>query len=537
MIRKRKFWVVSGLLIVIAIVLVGGLIRTGLIPKKSADLYEDPQGRFTIEKGAWEQVETDGPYAQFKLPDPPLNMYLLVLDAGTVEAAFAQMFATVGFDAGLLSGGNSATFGDWQAYAQEDAAGLSYGVAAQIVDGNAYVAAINTDEADVGVENAAVMHVLSSFKISSQKVAEIESYADLEALLRKKVDDLTGSISVAVVQADGIVYAYTYGEANPVERIAAGPETIYAFGSMTKVFTATALMQLVEQGLVDLDAWPGEYIPEFPENWPVTVRQLLTHSACFPDNDHLAHGLIALPGENFAPLEETFSAYVQEYPDLICEPGLGSNYSNPHYLALARIIEEVSGASYDSYVIDHLLTPLEMESTQFQIVQPAGRYAKVQFPTTQTDQLIDQLNELRGPGQEALILQTGDQYTTLTDYRILPPWGGLRGTSGDAAHFLQMHLHGGQYGTAQILQPETVAAMQEMQVSSTGTPLGLGLSWWINQDDFGQYYYHHGSGSGFENTMRIYPDLGLGVVVTANMAGYQRDRIAEGLVSAWTHEK
>ncbi len=109
----------------------------------------------------------------------------------------------------------------------------------------------------------------------------------------KQVDSLAGSVSVAVVHQDEIVYTYAYGEANPVEGIPADTQTIYQFGSMTKLFTASALMQLVEQGKVDLDAWPGKYIPEFPKSWKVTVRQLLDHSACMPDSDRLTMGLIA----------------------------------------------------------------------------------------------------------------------------------------------------------------------------------------------------------------------------------------------------
>jgi CubicO group peptidase (beta-lactamase class C family) len=100
-----------------------------------------------------------------------------------------------------------------------------------------------------------------------------------------------------------------------------------------------------------------------------------------------------------------------------------------------------------------------------------------------------------------------------------------------------MHLSGGRYGDNQILQPETVAAMQTMQMSTDGSPLGFGLSWWIGKDDFGDFYYHVGDGAGSEGTMRIYPDLDLGVVVMSNTRGYQRDRIVEGLVSAWMNEK
>jgi len=99
-----------------------------------------------------------------------------------------------------------------------------------------------------------------------------------------------------VVRQDEIVYTYAYGKANPLNGVAADTQTTYHFGSMTKPFTATALMRLVELGKVDLDAWPEKYILEYPKRWNVTVRQLLDHSACMPDDPLKTDGLIARRG-------------------------------------------------------------------------------------------------------------------------------------------------------------------------------------------------------------------------------------------------
>jgi CubicO group peptidase (beta-lactamase class C family) len=536
--RKVRLWTIGGAGLLITGLLVGALGMFGVLPRQGGSLYEDPQGRFTMEVDpSWEQVETDKPYAQFRIIEPPMNLYLLVLESATVQDAFSQASEITGFDQGLLSGGATATLGDWQAYTQEDSAGLTYGLAGQVVGENAYVAVLKADRPGVSATNAAVARTLASMKIAGKEEIIIESYADLEALVQKEVDRLAGSVSIAMLHQGEVVYTYVYGDANPVEGIAADTQTIYPLGSITKVFTASALMQLVEQGLVELDAWPGEYIPEFPEGWNVTVRQLLTHSACMPDSERLTDSLIARPRGSFAPLEEIFTAYVKENPDLVCEPGKVAQYSNPGFLALGRIIEAVSGVPYESYIVDHILAPLAMESSQFELVEADERYAKIQFPASQTEDLIARLNALRGPGQEDFILHRGESFSTLDDYRILPPWGGLRGTPSDLTHFLQMHMNDGRYGDAEILQPETVAAMQKMQTSKDGSPLGFGLSWWIEQDDSGDYYSHDGSGAGFEAKMRFYPDLNLGVVVAASVGSYQSDRIAEGLVDAWMHEQ
>lgn len=538
--KKRSvwLWIIGGAGILIAGLVVGWLGILGRLPWQSSDLYEDPQGRFTMEIDPnWEKVETDGPYAQFKLPDPPVNLYMLVIDASTIHDAFSQAMGVVGFDPGLLNGDSVTTFGDWHAYQQDDSAGLTYALAGQIVSDKAYVMIVKTDRPGISVESAAILGALYSIKISGKEEIVFESYADVEELVQKEVDRLTGSsLSIALLHQGEIVYTYVYGEANPAAGIPAEAQTIYQYGSMTKVVTATAVMQLVEQGKVDLDAWPGDYIPEFPEQWNVTVRQLLVHAACMPHSDRLTDGLIAYPGESFPPMEEIFTAYVKDYPDLVCEPGKASAYSNPPFLALARILEEVSGEPYDTYVANHLLTPLGMGSTSFQFVEAEDRYAKDQYPAAKVDDFIIQLNDYRGPGQEKIVLQRSEPFVTLVDYQILPPWGGLRGTPSDVAHFLQMHLSGGRYRDHQILQPETVAAMQQNQLALDGSPLGFGLSWWIGKDDFGDFYYHVGAGAGSEGTMRIYPNLDLGVVVMSNTKGYQRDMIVEGLVSAWMNE-
>jgi CubicO group peptidase (beta-lactamase class C family) len=526
----------SGLLMLVGL-LAGGC---GLFQRPSLTLYEDPQGRFTMEVDPdWEQVETDGSYAQFSSADPAMQVYLLVLDAGTVDEAFAQAFGVLGFDPGLLQGGGFASLGDWEAYTQRDAADLTYALAAQVVGDQAYVYVVKADEPGLSPEGPSVTRALMSIEIvgSGADQAVIETYPDLEAMVRRQVDGLSGSASLAAIHQGELAYTYAYGEADPISGTPADTETIYRYGSMTKPFTAAALMQLVEQGRVDLDAWPGEYVPGFPEQWHVTVRQLLDHSACMPDVELMVRGLIALRGESLPSLEEVFADYVEAAGDLTCEPGQRSTYANAHYLTLGRIIEEVSGEPYEAYVIDHLLTPLGMQATHFQLVEAEERYAKGQYPSDNTAALVAQLSEFRGSGQEAYVLQEGESFSTINDFRLLPPWGGLLGTPSDLTPFLQMFLDDGRYGDVQVLKPETVAAMEEMQPANDGSPLGLGLSWWIGEDAFGRYLFHDGGGPTIETTMRFYPDLELGVVVMGSVNGYRAGRIADALVSALLHER
>jgi hypothetical protein len=143
----------------VAVLLVAGVLAGCAKPK--GDLYEDPQGRFTMEVDpAWEQLETDGSHTAFRVTDPPMHVYLLALPAGTIDEAYAQAFDVLGFDTGLLTGGAFATIGDWEAYAQNDAAELAYGLAGQIVGDSAYVFVVRGDTPGVSVTNAAAMRAL-----------------------------------------------------------------------------------------------------------------------------------------------------------------------------------------------------------------------------------------------------------------------------------------------------------------------------------------------------------------------------------------
>jgi hypothetical protein len=120
--RKAKFWAIGGIVVLIA-GLFGSLGLFGLLPWQGGELYKDPQRRFTMQVDpSWEQVERGERYAHFKIADPPQNLYVLVLEAGTVDDAYSQAFEALGFDQRLLKGGGIGTFGEWQAYTQMDAA-------------------------------------------------------------------------------------------------------------------------------------------------------------------------------------------------------------------------------------------------------------------------------------------------------------------------------------------------------------------------------------------------------------------------------
>lgn len=172
-----------------------------------------------------------------------MTLYSTVVETSDVDDAFVQASITMGLDPALLQNVDTASLGDWYLVRSEDSAGLQHGYAAQQVGSTVIVIVVRGNEPGINPESPNTMRIVASTKLTGKVETVIESYADLEELVRAQVDGLAGSVSLALVHNGEIVYTYTYGEANPVEGIPADANTIYPWGSMSKILTAVAAMQ------------------------------------------------------------------------------------------------------------------------------------------------------------------------------------------------------------------------------------------------------------------------------------------------------
>ncbi|MBN2344340.1 MAG: beta-lactamase family protein [Deltaproteobacteria bacterium] len=171
-------------------------------------------------------------------------------------------------------------------------------------------------------------------------------------------------LSITVVNDQQIIYSHGFGHQNREENTVATEHTVYRMGSISKVLTAVAVMQLVEQKRIALDAPVTRYLPQFciqsrfqqPTN--ITVRQLLTHHSGLPTD--LMKG-----ADSLTPVSlETLVTQLQK-ENLAQSPGRVFQYSNIGYALLGRIIEVVSGTSYSEYMQQHIFTPLHMNKSRF----------------------------------------------------------------------------------------------------------------------------------------------------------------------------
>ena len=170
--------------------------------------------------------------------------------------------------------------------------------------------------------------------------------------------------AVAVVKDGEILFSEGYGFADLEQQIPVDPaQTIMRVGSVSKLFTATAAMQLVEQGLIDLDKDVNSYLTALQISdelsQPVTLDQLLTHTAGFEDR---VIGTSTLSPDEVLPLGEHLGDSI---PKRVLEPGSVHSYSNFGFGLTGQLIEEISGMPFTQYVEENILQPVGMTRTTF----------------------------------------------------------------------------------------------------------------------------------------------------------------------------
>ena len=255
-------------------------------------------------------------------------------------------------------------------------------------------------------------------------------------------------ISIAMIKDDQIISTYQAGYANVDEQLPVENETIFQIASVSKTVTGTAIMQLYEQGLLDLDDDINDYLPfsirhpNFPDT-PITFRMLLSHTAGMDNNWELYDTFYTIPdggGDSPVTLDEFVKGFFVpggSYYDAaknftVTAPGEVYQYSNPAYALLGYLVEQISGQSFPDYCINHIFEPLDMTNTTWLL----------------TDTNIEQL-AVPYEGNEAL------PHYSFATY----PDGTLKTTPTDYSHFLIAMMNDGEYKGYRILQPETIEEM------------------------------------------------------------------------------
>jgi CubicO group peptidase (beta-lactamase class C family) len=335
--------------------------------------------------------------------------------------------------------------------------------------------------------------------VPSQATDSPELEALLDELVPSEMDEhhIAGAV-VAVVKDGEIILARGYGHADVEGNRTVDPATtLFNLGSIGKIFTFTAVMQLVEQGLIDLDADVNTYLDfEIPATYPepITMAHLMAHTAGM---DEYFFGTLAPSAEDVIPLGEYLR---NNLPERVRPPGVVSAYTNFGVSLAGYIVERVSGQPYASYIEQHILAPLAMDHSTARQPLPEALQGDLSLTYVYTDGAFQAVD---------------DPFT----FFHLAPAGCVKGTAIDMAHFMIAHLAGGAFQGAQILKPDTVLEMQNQHFTADPRLNGLAHGFEVLRAENPRVIGHGGVTYHFYTQMLLVPEAGLGVFVANNSAG------------------
>lgn len=334
---------------------------------------------------------------------------------------------------------------------------------------------------------------------------ELEAFLDGVITAQIQAQNWAG-LTVSVVKDGKLFFAKGYGYADVEKRIPVdAAKTLFRPGSISKIFTWTALMQLVEQGKVGLDDDVNKHISQFqvPYNYPdkpVTIRHLLTHSGGLEDS-----GLVHLFVKTAERLDAPADALARSIPAQVREPASGdfsngdmSSYSNWGTALAGLIVANVSGMSYDDYINKHILEPLDMTHSTARQPLPAALAGDMSL----------------GYSNQGGRLKAGD-----FEFVNLAPAGSMSATATDMARFMIAHLQKGAYGDRRILREQTARLMQARALSLNPHTNGACLGFYENWVNGRRLIVHGGDTGAFHSEMNLLPAENVGIFVSVNTAG------------------
>lgn len=341
--------------------------------------------------------------------------------------------------------------------------------------------------------------------------AELEAYLDSFFADQMSRYHITGA-TFSLVKDGQLYFSKGYGYTTTAHTRPISPvNTVFRVGSVSKLFVATAIMQLAEQGKLRLDDDVNRYLTGFklPLNFgrPVTIANLLTHTAGFEERET---GIATLNPQNLLPLGDYLR---QRLPALVAPPGQQDSYaySNHGYALAGYLVQVVSGKPFDQYVRDNILQPLDMRYSSFD--------------------LTPELNDLRATGYK---YAWNDLQPLPFDYQQVAPAGALNASADDIAHFMLAQLQTGSYNGKQILQPASVREMQARQY--THNPALNGITY-----GFDEYFqnglrtlYHEGNWPGFTSLLMLIPDKQTGFFISYNRdINIPREKLAQEFIDRY----
>ncbi|HEX7334535.1 MAG TPA: serine hydrolase domain-containing protein [Pyrinomonadaceae bacterium] len=322
--------------------------------------------------------------------------------------------------------------------------------------------------------------------------ADVESFLDGLVPLQIKEDDIAG-VTISIVKDGKLLFAKGYGYADVEKKKPVSPqETLFRPGSISKLFTWTAVMQLFEQGKLDLDRDVNEYLDyKIPDAFgkPITLKHILTHTPGFEEQIKD----LFLTDSTKPNLGQYLKTHI---PGRIYPPGTVPAYSNYATAVAGYIVERVSGRAFDEYVAENILKPLNMTRSTFTQPLPAD------------------LAPLMSNGYH-LGSDAAGPFEVINAF----PAGSLSSTATDMAQFMMAHLAEGQLGNARILKPETTRLMHSRLFALDDAANAMCYGFYEESRNGHRIIGHGGDTIYFHSDLHLVLDQKLGFFVSYNSAG------------------
>ncbi|MFD0590872.1 serine hydrolase [Paenibacillus sp. GCM10027627] len=327
---------------------------------------------------------------------------------------------------------------------------------------------------------------------------EVEAFADAFFQNPEIKDHMAGGAFV-VVADNKVLLNKGYGYADVKSKKPVVPDTtVFRMASVGKVFTAAAVMQLVEEGKVNLDEDIHTYLGgvKIPNQTggKLTMRHLLSHTSGFNYTD-------VEQGVTSAPSDYTLGQYVTDNtPTVVRKPGEAYRYDNMAYAIAGYVVEKVSGKPFEQFVKERIFGPLQMKGSSIELTDSAAKNLATSYK------------------------YNDEPYELYYESPPVRPEGSMVATSSDISNFMLAYLNGGKLGDSQILKPETVKEMSKTQVAINpvipNSTLGLEMA---DYESFnGQNFIQKGGDvPGFHSMMWLLPDQKVGAFFITNDDGVE----------------
>jgi CubicO group peptidase (beta-lactamase class C family) len=358
--------------------------------------------------------------------------------------------------------------------------------------------------------------VCISLLFASTCCAGQDHAAQIDAIFQPLVSSSSPGCAVLVVRDGKTIYKKGYGLADLRTGVAIDSQTNFRLASFTKQFTATAIMLLAKDGKLGYDDTLSRFFPDFPAyGRPITIRQLLTHTAGLPDYEDLYEAKFAKTPSSQIPqiTDSQVLKLLSEQQSAMFPAGSRWHYSNSGYVILGLIVEKVSGMPFQDFLKQRIFDRLGMQGT-------------VAF--------VNGKNQVAHRGYGYRKNESGWEFADQSPTSATLGDGGIYSSPDDLAHW------------DAAIRNHTLLSAQEMQPALTpvnvpggarrddGTPAQYGFGWFLDSYHGRRRMYHEGETSGFRTTIQRFLDEHLSIIILANRTDLNPESLALRVADLFT---